>query len=203
MPPKLANNSNQYGLTSVFWDFRELSPISWPHRKTSQEGKSRKPVCSNHTRFAFFNNKPRRNKQIMATTHHFQLRSSDIRCVTSTLLRSLATSRTTLLSLTLRPSSAHLRPQSLRSTPPFRLRAFSNGSGAVEPFVEKVVDNKPSICTADELHYVSVANSDWRLALWRYNPPPQVCLPSRPNILTLNKFSLFLILFKNNLNNCS
>ncbi|CAH2051003.1 unnamed protein product [Thlaspi arvense] len=31
--------------------------------------------------------------------------------------------------------------------------------------------SKPPICTADELHYVTVHNSDWRLALWRYKPP--------------------------------
>lgn len=36
------------------------------------------------------------------------------------------------------------------------------------------VSNKPSICTADELHYVSVNGSDWRLALWRYLPSLQV-----------------------------
>ncbi|XP_025888624.1 uncharacterized protein [Solanum lycopersicum] len=38
---------------------------------------------------------------------------------------------------------------------------------------EKNVLNKPSICTADELHYVSLNTCDWRLALWRYLPPPQ------------------------------
>lgn len=39
----------------------------------------------------------------------------------------------------------------------------------------KVADNnKPTICTADELHYVLVPNSLWRLALWRYTPSPQV-----------------------------
>lgn len=32
---------------------------------------------------------------------------------------------------------------------------------------------KSPICTADELHYVSVPNSDWTLALWRYLPSPQ------------------------------
>ncbi|KAG0615046.1 hypothetical protein M758_5G010300 [Ceratodon purpureus] len=29
---------------------------------------------------------------------------------------------------------------------------------------------KPEICTADELHYVAVPRTDWRLALWRYLP---------------------------------
>ncbi|XP_010664583.1 uncharacterized protein LOC100247521 isoform X2 [Vitis vinifera] len=57
------------------------------------------------------------------------------------------------------------------TTSPVRLitRAFSTGAGDV---VEKIQE-KPSICTADELHYVSVSNSDWRLALWRYSPSPQ------------------------------
>lgn len=49
-------------------------------------------------------------------------------------------------------------------------RAFSTGAGDV---VEKIQE-KPSICTADELHYISVSNSDWRLPLWRYTPSPQV-----------------------------
>ncbi|XP_068638162.1 uncharacterized protein [Aristolochia californica] len=31
---------------------------------------------------------------------------------------------------------------------------------------------KPPICTADELHYVPVPGTVWRLALWRYTPPP-------------------------------
>lgn len=35
------------------------------------------------------------------------------------------------------------------------------------------VTDKPTICTADELHYVTVPNSLWRLALWRYTPSPQ------------------------------
>lgn len=33
---------------------------------------------------------------------------------------------------------------------------------------------KPEICTADELHYVAVPKSDWRLALWRYLPSKSV-----------------------------
>lgn len=61
---------------------------------------------------------------------------------------------------------------------PLRLtvKAFSNDA------VEKVV-NKPSICTADELHYVHVANSDWRLALWRYHPCPQARTRNHPLLL--------------------
>ncbi|XP_023643197.1 uncharacterized protein LOC17895420 [Capsella rubella] len=39
------------------------------------------------------------------------------------------------------------------------------------------------ICTADELHYVTVPNSDWRLALWRYLPSPKA--PKRKHPLLL------------------
>lgn len=31
----------------------------------------------------------------------------------------------------------------------------------------------PAICTADELHFVHVPSSNWRLALWRYTPSTQ------------------------------
>lgn len=58
-------------------------------------------------------------------------------------------------------------------------RSFSTATTAV---VEKV-SNKPSVCTADELHYVSVSNSDWRLALWRYTPPPQSPPRNHPLLL--------------------
>ncbi|GAB4840329.1 hypothetical protein Ancab_021096 [Ancistrocladus abbreviatus] len=62
------------------------------------------------------------------------------------------------------------------------VRAFSTDSGGGE--AQKLTSSsKPSICTADELHYVSVPNSDWRLALWRYPPPPQA--PSRNHPLLL------------------
>ncbi|KAK7357739.1 hypothetical protein VNO80_17035 [Phaseolus coccineus] len=59
-----------------------------------------------------------------------------------------------------------------RATAPFRLRAFSNA-----------VTDKPSVCTADELHYVSLSNSDWKLALWRYNPSPLVPPRNHPLLL--------------------
>ncbi|KAG6579223.1 hypothetical protein SDJN03_23671, partial [Cucurbita argyrosperma subsp. sororia] len=61
--------------------------------------------------------------------------------------------------------------------PSFKLRAFSTGAAAVR------VPDKPSICTADELHYVSVPNSDWRLALWRYHPSPQAPPRNHPMLL--------------------
>ncbi|GAB2280033.1 hypothetical protein Dimus_014671 [Dionaea muscipula] len=58
------------------------------------------------------------------------------------------------------------------------VRSFSIDSGeAVQ------VTSKPPICTADELHYVTVPNSDWRLALWRYHPNPQAPLRNHPLLL--------------------
>ncbi|KDP35169.1 hypothetical protein JCGZ_10703 [Jatropha curcas] len=36
----------------------------------------------------------------------------------------------------------------------------------------RAATKKPEICTADELHYVPVSTSDWKLALWRYLPSP-------------------------------
>ncbi|KAK7271215.1 hypothetical protein RJT34_26929 [Clitoria ternatea] len=42
--------------------------------------------------------------------------------------------------------------------------------------MERKTEKRRSICTADELHRVSVSNSDWKLALWRYLPSPEVPL---------------------------
>ncbi|CAA7043169.1 unnamed protein product [Microthlaspi erraticum] len=47
--------------------------------------------------------------------------------------------------------------------------------------VSKTAANE--ICTADELHYVPVPNSDWRAALWRYLPSPKA--PKRKHPLLL------------------
>lgn len=109
-----------------------------------------------------------------ATLYH-QL-PSDIRLATCTLFRSF-NHRHLLIP---QCAGASSRPYFSRSTTPFRLLAFS--TNANEPFVEKVSD-KPPICSADELHYVSVANCDWRLALWRYNPPPQAPTRNHPLLL--------------------
>ncbi|KAJ9676921.1 hypothetical protein PVL29_022094 [Vitis rotundifolia] len=43
--------------------------------------------------------------------------------------------------------------------------------------------NKPSVCTADELHRVAVADSDWSLALWRYTPSPKAERRNHPLLL--------------------
>ncbi|KAK9106669.1 hypothetical protein Syun_022680 [Stephania yunnanensis] len=42
---------------------------------------------------------------------------------------------------------------------------------------------KPLICTADEIHYVAVPDTDWRLALWRYVPSLQAPRRNRPLLL--------------------
>ncbi|XP_024990106.1 uncharacterized protein LOC112524495 isoform X1 [Cynara cardunculus var. scolymus] len=73
-----------------------------------------------------------------------------------------------------RYESPSARPISVRT--PNRLRPLH--AAAVERLAEK-----PPICTADELHYVSVHNSDWRLALWRYKPPPQAPPRNHPLLL--------------------
>ncbi|KAJ4974136.1 hypothetical protein NE237_007310 [Protea cynaroides] len=64
-----------------------------------------------------------------------------------------------------------------------RASSFSSSSIVSETTVEKNPNTKPSICTADELHYVSVANGDWTLALWRYNPPPNAPPRNHPLLL--------------------
>lgn len=76
------------------------------------------------------------------------------------------------------------RPTSFRSPSPSFLRiratAFSTNEFKTDSTNSAYkVSNKPSICTADELHYVSVNSSDWRLALWRYLPSPQVYMEPR------------------------
>ncbi|XP_022886343.1 uncharacterized protein LOC111402347 [Olea europaea var. sylvestris] len=42
---------------------------------------------------------------------------------------------------------------------------------------------KPAICTADELHFVHVPSSNWRLALWRYKPSTQGTRRNHPLLL--------------------
>ncbi|XP_019164762.1 PREDICTED: uncharacterized protein LOC109160950 isoform X3 [Ipomoea nil] len=67
-----------------------------------------------------------------------------------------------------------------------RVRAFSTdstGIDEVESVEAKKLPSKPSVCTADELHYVTANNSDWRLALWRYIPPPQAPKRNHPLLL--------------------
>ncbi|KAK1286984.1 hypothetical protein QJS10_CPB19g00905 [Acorus calamus] len=48
---------------------------------------------------------------------------------------------------------------------------------------KKETTKKPPICTADELHYVDVLWSHWRVALWRYRPPPEALVRNHPLML--------------------
>ncbi|XP_021292354.1 uncharacterized protein LOC110422672 isoform X1 [Herrania umbratica] len=66
-----------------------------------------------------------------------------------------------------------------------RIRGWSPVTkAAFKRNVEKTNEKKgPNICTADELHYVEVEKSEWRVALWRYLPSPEA--PSRNHPLML------------------
>ncbi|XP_076951227.1 uncharacterized protein LOC143624468 [Bidens hawaiensis] len=96
------------------------------------------------------------------------------------------------LSMTSSPSSFSflrrcLGVQLRRPVPSIRMtslvRAFSSDETNESPINGEKVVNKPPICTADELHYVSVENSDWRLALWRYCPSPKAVRRKHPLLL--------------------
>ncbi|KAG7973809.1 hypothetical protein I3843_06G015700 [Carya illinoinensis] len=67
------------------------------------------------------------------------------------------------------------------TTTSLSLRGFSS-TDSVSDAVLKAPE-LPSICTADELHYVSVSSSDWKLALWRYHPSPQAPQRNHPLLL--------------------
>ncbi|XP_042985255.1 uncharacterized protein LOC122313971 isoform X3 [Carya illinoinensis] len=67
------------------------------------------------------------------------------------------------------------------TTTSLSLRGFSS-TNSVSDAVLKAPE-LPSICTADELHYVSVSSSDWKLALWRYHPSPQAPQRNHPLLL--------------------
>ncbi|KAG1368128.1 hypothetical protein COCNU_14G005960 [Cocos nucifera] len=77
-----------------------------------------------------------------------------------------------------RGGRAAYRPVSARTDPsPRPLSASLEAASAVKE------DKKPAVCTADELHYVPVPGTEWRLALWRYTPSPEA--PSRNHPLML------------------
>nr|DAD35441.1 TPA_asm: hypothetical protein HUJ06_006081 [Nelumbo nucifera] len=71
------------------------------------------------------------------------------------------------------------RMESLRLRLGPRVKAFSS----VESEVVTHRTTKPSVCTADELHYVSTPNSEWKLALWRYIPSPKAPPRNHPLLL--------------------
>ncbi|KAH0763005.1 hypothetical protein KY290_019078 [Solanum tuberosum] len=76
-------------------------------------------------------------------------------------------------------SAAALLSFSAAGSPPQRLRRLcisaSAGDGRTTP--------KPSVCTADELHYVPLPNNEWNLALWRYLPSSQRSRRNHPLLL--------------------
>ncbi|XP_026661317.1 uncharacterized protein LOC103709315 isoform X2 [Phoenix dactylifera] len=79
-----------------------------------------------------------------------------------------------------RGGRAAYRPVSARADPspsPLSVSLEAASAAAVKE------GKKPAVCTADELHYVPVPGTEWRLALWRYTPSPEA--PSRKHPLML------------------
>lgn len=91
-------------------------------------------------------------------------------------------------------SSTPASRASHRAPPPppqqLRFRAFASSRASSRPSPTGAVASagaaaaceqgaaKPAICTADELHYAPVPGTEWRIALWRYRPPPEVMAAS-------------------------
>ncbi|MQM06119.1 hypothetical protein Taro_038940 [Colocasia esculenta] len=73
-----------------------------------------------------------------------------------------------------RPCAA--APSSSSSSPVRAVSVSERGAAKQE-------GSKPPGCTADELHYVAVPGTEWRIALWRYTPCPEA--PSRNHPLML------------------
>uniref|UniRef100_A0A0D9V4F0 AB hydrolase-1 domain-containing protein n=1 Tax=Leersia perrieri TaxID=77586 RepID=A0A0D9V4F0_9ORYZ len=72
-----------------------------------------------------------------------------------------------------------------RASPPPPQPSSPSLSGALASASSAACERgeKPSICTADELHYVPVPGTEWRLALWRYRPPPEAPKRNHPLML--------------------
>uniref|UniRef100_A0ACD5W283 Uncharacterized protein n=1 Tax=Avena sativa TaxID=4498 RepID=A0ACD5W283_AVESA len=70
-------------------------------------------------------------------------------------------------------------PPSSPSPSPSRVLASAAAAAACD--CEKGA--KPAICTADELHYAPVPGTEWRIALWRYRPPPEAPKRNHPLML--------------------
>ncbi|VAH78803.1 unnamed protein product [Triticum turgidum subsp. durum] len=100
-------------------------------------------------------------------------------------------------------SSPIVRASPCAPPQPLRLRAFASHSASEppppppsspSPSTSRVLASaaaacdceegaKPAICTADELHYAPVPGTEWRLALWRYRPPPEAPKRNHPLML--------------------
>ncbi|KAJ6800701.1 uncharacterized protein M6B38_201560 [Iris pallida] len=72
--------------------------------------------------------------------------------------------------------STHASSSSASSPSPSPLRE----SLAAAAESAKNAATKPEICTADELHYVPVPGTGWKLALWRYRPSPEAPKRNHP-----------------------
>uniref|UniRef100_A0A0D9X750 AB hydrolase-1 domain-containing protein n=1 Tax=Leersia perrieri TaxID=77586 RepID=A0A0D9X750_9ORYZ len=77
---------------------------------------------------------------------------------------------------TLSPTQARLRRRVLN---PIRADAPPIHPSAASPSRPA----KPPVCTADELHHAPVSAAGWRLALWRYRPPPHAPVRNHPLML--------------------
>ncbi|KAJ6359138.1 hypothetical protein OIU76_000784 [Salix suchowensis] len=84
----------------------------------------------------------------------------------------------------------HLKKPAASGPRPNVLRVGSSARNITGPgnglAVKKNSENnneKPDTCTADELHYVTVSGSEWRLALWRYLPSPKAKPRNHPLLL--------------------
>ncbi|KAL9252807.1 hypothetical protein AKJ16_DCAP09004 [Drosera capensis] len=76
-----------------------------------------------------------------------------------------------------------LRPSPLRSLR--RTHTSSSRRRILRPPLSEATGDseKPSTCTADELHYVSIPDSGWSLALWRYLPASNEAKRNHPLLL--------------------
>lgn len=76
----------------------------------------------------------------------------------------------------------------------FTLRNSAQAPYLQPPASLKAAKTKPKTCTADELHYVPVSSSDWKLALWRYLPSARVwiCFFKGSDVLLFWLFVEFL-----------
>lgn len=92
------------------------------------------------------------------------------------------------------PSSSSISSSfTAATTMSLSVRGFSSSESLSDAVLK--APELPSICTADELHYVSVSSSVWKLALWRYHPSPQVRGNAKYLHLHLFLFLLFFLSF--------
>ncbi|PUZ55253.1 hypothetical protein GQ55_5G197500 [Panicum hallii var. hallii] len=80
-------------------------------------------------------------------------------------------------------SSRASTPPSSPSPSPAGAVASAGASAAAAAATCEQGAAKPAICTADELHYAPVPGTEWRLALWRYRPPPEAPKRNHPLML--------------------